>query len=140
MQDTSVGTYPIADTNFDWIQGCKKVNGTITETPTEAFNVESIATHRKNGANELVQTDTITIPSGITAHQLYCKSVIAGTGTITYDFSADGGSTWDTAQALDTKNSFGATTGTSCKIKINLNGSGDGNNAEAKNYGVIIYT
>lgn len=124
----------INGTNLVWNDGVNDVSLNANIYNVDLINLGKVP------ANRIVQTNAITIPSGITNHQLYCKNALAGSGAITYDISADGGSTWDTGQALNSKNSFGATTGTSCKIKINLNGTGAGNTAQADNYGVIIYT
>jgi len=90
-------------------------------------------------ANKIIQTNSFTIPSGITHHQLFCNNTLAGTGSINYDFSADNGSTYDTGQALDTKNTFAGTIGTTAILKINLDGVGSGNTSEASNYALMIW-
>lgn len=129
-------SYPIAQTNMDFTTG---ISG--GESAAYVGNIVSIKSRSfTTPANKIIQTNAITIASGITGHQLYCKNATAGTGAVTYNLSADGGSTWDTAQALNSKNAFGATTGTSCILKINLSGTAAGNTAEASNYGIIIYT
>ena len=130
--------FPTDTGNLVWNGSVTKNSSSVSATQTRnlvSANISPMA----DPTNKIVQTNSITIPSGIAYHQIYSKKATAGSGAITYDISADGGSTWDTAQSLDNKNPFGATTGTSCIIKLNLNGVGAGNTAEAENYGLLVY-
>lgn len=129
-------SYPQSDTNIDWTGGLESGS----DQTTKAYNINSIVTEAFTVADKIVQSNAIVIPAAITHHQVYCKNTLAGSGAITYDFSADGGSTWDTNQVLNSKNTFAATPGVSCKIKLNLSGTGAGNNANAENYGIIVWT
>ena len=89
-------------------------------------------------SNFIIQSNAKTIEANPTAHQLYVKNSVAGTGNITYDISFDNGVTWILDQPIDTKNSS-VHDGTEMIFKINLNGSGAGNTAEAENYGIMLY-
>ena len=90
-------------------------------------------------ADDFAQTNALTIGAGTTHHQVFSNNDLSFGATITYDISLDGGSTWDTDQALNTKNAFGATTGTSMILKLNLNkGAGIGI-ATADDYAVILW-
>lgn len=90
-------------------------------------------------ANKLVQTNAITVTTAQTHHQVYCNNATAGSGAVTYDISFDNGTNWDTGQALDTKNTRSAATGTQMILKLNLSGSGDGNTASADDYAVMLW-
>jgi len=87
----------------------------------------------------IIQTNAITCTTAQTSHQVYCHNATAGTGAITYDISFDNGSTWDTAQALNTKNTRSSTTGTQMILKLNLNGVSIGNTSQADDYGVMLF-
>ena len=89
--------------------------------------------------NLIVQTNAITITTAQTSHQVFTENTLAGTGAISYDISFDNGSTWDTDQALNTKNARACTTGTQMIIKLNLNGTGASNTSEASNYAVMLW-
>ena len=136
-QNNESPSYPYNETLLDYVGG-SRTSGTEDSSMNNIVSLDA----RLSGAaaDSIIQTKAITIPSGVSGHQLYCKNTLAGTGAITYDFSADGGSTWDTDQPLNAKNDFEATMGTSCIIKINLEGTGAGNTAIAENYGIIIFT
>lgn len=86
----------------------------------------------------IIQTNADTITANPTHHQIYCHNSVAGTGSVTYDISFDGGTTWDTDQELNTKNASGHT-GSSMIIKINLNGEGEGNTASVNDYALMLY-
>ena len=88
--------------------------------------------------DKIIQTNVETITANPTAHQVYCKNTTAGTGTATYNISFDNGSTWITEQEFNTKNTS-VHNGTQLIIKLNLNGVGAGNTAEAENYAVMLF-
>lgn len=90
-------------------------------------------------ANKIVQTDAATVTTAQTHHQLFCNNAVAGSGTVTYDISFDNGSNYDTGQALNTKNTRSAATGTQMILKLNLNGTGAGNTAEASDYAIMLW-
>ena len=134
----SGATLPTDTGEVNWISGCA---APAIDSGTRMFAIDAI-TYGQTFPNSdlIIQTNAITIPSGITYHQLYAKNSLAGTGSITYNISADNGVSWDEDQVLNTKNAFASSTGTTCLIKINLNGTGSGNTSQASNYGIIIYT
>lgn len=86
----------------------------------------------------IVQTNAQAITADPVAHQIFSHYTLAGSGAISYDISFDGGSTWDTDQPLNTRN-ITSKTGSSMKIKLNLDGVGSGNTAEAKDYSAMLY-
>ena len=89
--------------------------------------------------NLIVETNAITCVTAQTHHQVFSHNTVAGSGAVTYDISFDNGSTWDTAQALNTKNARASTTGTQMILKLNLNGVGGDNTAQADDYGVMLF-
>jgi len=110
-----------------------------SESPGYCYEKLDVVNASITPSDLIVQTNAITVTTAQISHQLYCHNVIAGTGTITYDISFDNGSTWDTAQALNTKNPRGSTTGTQMILKINLSGVGIGNSATADDYGIMLF-
>lgn len=93
--------------------------------------------HKFLPSNKIIQTNAQTIDADPIAHQIYCHNTLAGSGSITYDISFDGGSTWVTDQAVNTKN-ISVHAGSSMIVKLNLNGTGAGNTAEAEDYAVML--
>ncbi len=87
--------------------------------------------------DSIVQTNAQSIDADPQGHQVFCHSSVAGTGSVTYDISFDGGTTWVTDQAVNTKNTS-VHAGSSMKVKLNLNGVGAGNTAEASDYAVML--
>ena len=126
-------TYPISDTNLDWTAGVVSQS----ESSTEMRDVESVTT-TVAPADKIVQTNMITITSNPTGHQVYCHNTTAGTGSVDYDISFDNGSTWVTGQSLNTKNTS-VHAGSQMILKLNLNGTGSGNTAEASDYAIMLY-
>jgi hypothetical protein len=90
------------------------------------------------GTDKIVQTEAQTITANPTAHQLYSHTTTAGTGSVTYDISFDGGTTWVEDQTLNTKNTS-VHNGTSMIIKLNLNAGASEGKAEADDYGIMLY-
>ena len=86
----------------------------------------------------IVQTNAITCDTAQISHQVFSHNAVAGTGNITYDISFDNGSTYDTAQALNTKNARSSTTGTEMILKLNLIGNKQ-NTATADDYGIMLF-
>lgn len=131
-------SYPIAGTYFNWTGGQDTAGGDNANT---AFNIES-ANIEITPANKIIQTNAQALsfaPAFILVHVK--DKTIAGTGTITFDASFDGGSTWDsTGNALDTKIAVVDGSAKSMEIKLNLNGTGSENTATAKDYGVILWS
>jgi len=89
-------------------------------------------------ADKIVQTNTITLPANITAFQIYCKKAVAGSGSMNYQISLDGGSSFSSDKNLDTKYT-NATSGTSLKLKLKLNGTGSGNTCHLYNYALMVW-
>jgi hypothetical protein len=87
-------------------------------------------------SDKLVQTIAQTITANPIAHMVYCHKTISGAGSVTYNISFDGGSTWVTNQTLETYNTS-VHVGSSMKIKLNLNGTGDA--VLSKDYAVMLY-
>lgn len=126
-------TFPYNKTNINYLNDSR--DGVAYDT--KILNIESIETGSVP-ADSLVQTSAQTITADPLGHQLYCNHTLAGTGAITYDISFDGGTTFVTDQALNTKNES-VHTGTSLILKLNLNGTGDGNTAQASDYALMLY-
>ena len=135
MGRSSAGqSYPIAKTNITYTGACANI---ITGGNNDcAYNLLSITT--SISSDSIVQTNTETITANPTAHQVYCKNTTTGTGTATYNISFDNGSTWVTNQTFNTKNKS-VHNGTQLILKVNLNGAGAGNTAEAENYAVMLF-
>lgn len=128
-------TYPISGTNLDWVSG--RYDG--GDSSNQAWSLTKITyTSGGIGSDSLVQTNAQSITADPTAHQLYCHNSLEGSGSITYDISFDGGSTWITDQEINTKNTS-VHDGSSMIIKINLNGVGAGNTSEIKDYAIMLY-
>ena len=128
------GSYPNDTGEINWVAGYNK-DGNTNSTYSRAW--QKIA---YGGVPEdlIVQTNAETITSNPLAHQLYCHNTLAGEGSVTYDVSFDGGSTWVTGQSLNTKNTD-VHNGSSMVIKINLNGVGAGNTSSIKDYAIMLY-
>ena len=113
-----------------WVQ---TNNNTVT-----AYCKDIIFNILADGVNELVQTNAISIDANPTAHQVYCHNVVSGSGSITYDISFDGGTTFITGQPINTKNTS-VHDGSSMILKLNTNGVGSGNHSQVYDYGVMLY-
>ena len=124
--------FPVVKTNINYIKSM--YNG--SENDHYGHSITSITTNTIS--NKIVQTNAETITANPLAHQVYSQNTTAGTGTTTYDISFDNGSTWVINQAINTKNTS-VHNGTQLIIKLNLNGSGIGNTAEAENYAIMLF-
>lgn len=131
---SSGATYPYSGTYLDIVgalyQGADNIGRVVTFT---TINAEIFS-----ASNTIVQTNAQTITANPIAHQVYSHFNLAGTASITYDISFDGGSTWVTGQALNTYNTS-VHSGSSLKIKLNLNGTGSGNVVSASDYAVMLF-
>lgn len=136
---SGASAYPYNDTNINITDNVYNAITTPSHAGDYAVSITSIATEDSSPANKIIQTNAITVTTAQTHHQVYCDNATAGTGTVTYDISFDNGSTWDTAQALNTKNTRAGTTGTQMIIKLNTNGIGSGNTSNVSNYGVMLW-
>jgi len=79
------------------------------------------------------------ITSGAKFFQIYLNKTTAGSGSITADLSLDGGTTYTNVASFNTKNPITSTDGTSMILKLNLNGVGSGNTAEANDVVVLLF-
>lgn len=131
-QYSATTEFPINDTNFNWT-GISGSGATLNMR-----NVFSVTSQVLINENKLIQANAQVIDADPQGHQLYCHNAVAGTGNITYDISFDGGTTWITDQPINTKNTS-VHTGSSMVTKLNLNGVGAGNTAEAEDYAVMLY-
>lgn len=102
------------------------------------YCIDTMKTASVGAADKIVQTNAQAITADPIAHQIFSHIDVAGSGEVTYDISFDGGSTYDTDQPLNTRN-ITSKTGSSMIIKLNLNGTGTGNSAEAKDYASMLY-
>jgi len=89
--------------------------------------------------NLIVQTNPQTIDNGVKYVQIYSNHITEGTGNITADISLDGGLTYTTGIALDTVSKITSSDGTSLIMKLNLNGTGNGNTASVANYSMMLF-
>lgn len=127
-------TYPINTTNLSYTAGLTPAGADNTSI---LFEISTIYVTNIN-VNEYIITNSKTILTGAISHMLMVHDTVAGSGSITYDVSLDGGSTWDsTGNLTGVKNLF-VGTGTSLVFKINLNGIGSGNTASCNDYGAVI--
>lgn len=129
-------SYPVDGTHINLTGGVW--SSTDVPESTVAKNIDNIVTVLEP-SDKIVQTNAISVITGVTNHQVYCHNTTAGTGAITYDMSFDNGSTWDVDQELNTKNIASSTTGTQMIIKLNLDGIGEGNTSFTKDYAVMLY-
>lgn len=128
-------TMPVnSGTYINWV--CESLNQ--TDGNTNNYNFVSVSVGNPP-SNKIVQTNAITCPTP-TGYQVYADKTTAGSGAVTYDISFDNGSHYYPAQSLNTKYPIGAYVGTQMIIKLNLNGVGTGNTAEASNYAVMLWT
>jgi len=130
-------TMPItSNTSMDIISGY----WSDSDTPENKLrNITGITVSFGN-ADKIVQTNSITLDAEPNNYQVYSNNAIAGSGSVTYDISFDGGSNWETGKSLDTKYSYsGSGTDTSMILKLNLNGTGSGNTAQADDYAVMVW-
>lgn len=132
--DQGTAIFPINKTNINYISTW--INGLEVIT-TYIYDILSIET-TNTPSNKVIQTNMQTITANPTAHQVYCHNAVAGTGSVTYDISFDNGSTWVTGQAVNTKNTS-VHNGTQLVFKLNLNGVGAGNTAEANDYAIMLF-
>lgn len=131
---------PVAGVNVDFTDAVTLSNATGSGTislPASGSNLISIISSGVP-SDTIVQTNAITVTADPNAHQLFCHNNVAGSGSVTYDISFDGGSTFDVNQPLNTKNAT-IKTGSSMIIKLNLNGTGSGNTSESKDYATMLY-
>jgi hypothetical protein len=126
---------PVNQTFVNWVNGV--FNGG-TDNGEYFGNVTSIDVEGNATADKIVQTNTITVSSNLTAYQLYCKKTTAGSGAVQFKISFDNGSSWSSAKALNTKHT-NSTSGTSIKLQILLNGTGSGNTADIENYSLMVW-
>lgn len=128
-----IGSWPIVGTNVDFSSGWDSVAKDVGE----AFSWVTITTETDEITSGMIETNAITIPTGVQSHQVYAHNALAGTGSITYDISFDNGSTWITGQSLGQSNTDNHA-GTQMILKLNLTGTGAGNTASAEDYAVLL--
>ena len=88
--------------------------------------------------NLIVQINSQTINSGATKFMIVSHESTAGSGSVKYDVSFDGGTNFQTD--LDSFTEYDITdTGTSLIVKQKLNGVGVGNTSEAEDLGVLYW-
>lgn len=142
-------SYPYNATNLNYTGG---VNDDTPQTAT-ASTIVSIDTSSSGdnnytndsggtGSNLVIQTNAQAVEFAPTYCFVHVKDkTLAGTGSITYDISFDGGSTWDsTGNALDAKIAVTDGSSKSMVIILNLNGVGAGNTALLKDYEVVLWS
>ncbi len=133
-------SYPTTKTWMNWIAGLDSGNDEATYF-ADVISVElydnSSAVYSNIDADKIVQTNAQSITANPIGHQVFCHNTLAGTATITYDISFDGGTTWETDQALNTKN-VDVHDGDSMILKLNLNGTGASNKVTSKDYAVML--
>lgn len=127
--------YPITSTYLSWVAGLYDGD----DSSVYLFEILSAnITVSDTPSNRIVQSNTITLSGNSIAYQLYTKKTLAGSGAVQFKVSFDNGSNWSSAKELNTKYT-NATTGTSMKIQILLNGSGSGNTSEIENYSLMVW-
>ena len=133
-------SYPTTKTWMNWIAGLDSGNDEATYF-ADVISVElydnSSAVYSNIDADKIVQTNAQSITANPIGHQVFCHNTLTGTANITYDISFDGGTTWETDQALNTKN-VDVHDGDSMILKLNLNGTGASNKVTAKDYAVML--
>ena len=146
-RDATGTSFPLEKEQITYLSGAGSQSGFAENTMEDIESITTTPSTPSNYSNDdagtpadlIIQTKAITCVTAQTHHQVFCHNTTTGTGAITYDISFDNGSTWDTAQSLNTKNARGGTTGTQMILKLNLNGVGDGNTASADDYGVMLF-
>ena len=103
-----------------------------------AYMIQSITTDILTTADKIVETNAQTITANPIAHQLYCHNTTASTGTVDYDVSFDGGTTWVTGQSLSTYNTS-VHAGSSMLIRINLNEGASSGEVSVDDYAMMLY-
>lgn len=131
----STTTFPVVDGAISWDVG--RYNGGDTAGQGDEV-LSCVYTPAGTPANKIIETNAITIPANPVAYQLYAENTLAGTGTVTYDIKI-GSNSYQTGKSLDTKY-VNTDTGSTATLKINLNGTGSGNTANASNYALMVFT
>ena len=85
----------------------------------------------------IVQTNALSIIADPVGVQIFCTNATTGNGSVDFDFKI-GSNNWQTGNALNEK-IVNSDTGSTITLKLNLNGSGAGNTAEASDYVVFLY-
>ena len=88
--------------------------------------------------NRIVQTDPITITTGVTNFQVVAhRQSTTGTGTVTADVSFNNGTNYQTVPV--NTNSTVENSGTEMIVKLNLNAGASAGTAEAKGWGIQLW-
>lgn len=131
--------FPLNYTEFNIVANLADGTSDTTATKYDIATIATIVTAPVTPANSIVQTNEETITAGATKFQIFTwKPVTAGSGTITYDISFDGGSNYQTGISANTETTI-TNTGTGLIVKQNLNGTGAGNTAQASGFGVMFW-
>lgn len=130
----SGASYPQVKTNLNYTSSSYAGSNIGTQW-RELIEISTVA--YGTPANSLIQTNSITLPSNITAYQVYSEKTTAGTGTVTFDIKI-GSEAYQTGKALNTKYA-NTDAGTTALLKLNLNGTGAGNSANASNYVLMVW-
>ncbi len=118
-----------------WHRG---VNQSGSDQAAYSYGIDQIYFKTYNYSDRIVQTNMESITANPIAHQVYSNFSTEGSGSITYDISFDNGSNWITNQPLDSKNNT-VHEGSEMIFKMNLNGTGEGNTAEAEDYAIMLF-
>jgi len=135
IRATSAEAFPYNKTKINFTSSLNH-NGDVS-TVYKVLDVIS-ATFEDASVDKIVQTNAITITANPIGHQVYCHDTTSGTGSVNYNISFDGGSTWITGQSLNTKNTS-VHAGSSMILKLNLNAGASAGLAEAKDYAIMLY-
>lgn len=130
--------YPYASSKLNWIAALNASDG--SDSTELVLSVDSCVISQLP-ANYVVRTNAQALSFAPVYCYLYCKNVVAGTGSVTYDISFDGGTTWDsTGNALNEKIAITDGSDKNMVIRIKLNGVGSGNTSEIYNYSILLWS
>ena len=128
----------VATTQNGYSSSISNFNPTIIDFYTTHSIPEFTSLSSIGSQTYIAQTNVISIDANPVSHRVFCHNSVAVNGTVDYDISFDGGTTWISDQSFDEKNTS-VHNGSSMKLRLNLNGEADVDTCEISDYAVMLY-
>ena len=129
-------SFPYTSTNLNFTYGMDSAGTPANTWLNLQPSAGVVVTQRRQ--NSIIQTNAQTLSATPTYAMIVAHETTAGTGSVTYDISTNGGTNYQTAQTSYNKITL-TNAGTSLIIKQNLNAGASAGSASATDWGVMYW-
>lgn len=136
-RNNSFSSYPITNSNVNIVAS---YDGSA-DTTSVYYSIPQFAINVGARGNLVIRTNAEALSFTPVYAYVFADTTLAGTGSVTFDLSFDGGSTWDiTDGALFTKLSVADGSSKNMILRMKLNKGASNGTAEASDYAVLLWS